>query len=77
MHTFQMQEKSRDIFVMDYSDPFEQGEANLKQKQLLHMAFIAVMLFYRKCSDEAKMSLTKTKKEIEKKNPIFSCSCQI
>ena len=57
MHTFQMQGKCRDLFIMDYSDHFEWGETNPKQKQLLHMASIAVTLFCRKRSDEAKISL--------------------
>lgn len=60
-----MHGKCRDIFIMDYSDQFEWGETNPKQKQLLHMASIAATLFCRNCLDEAKMSLTKTRK----KNP--------
>lgn len=61
MHTFQMQGKCRDLLIMDYSDPFEWGETNPKEKQLLHMASIAVTPFCRKYSDESKMSWTKTK----------------
>lgn len=47
--------------------PFVWGDP--KQNQLLHMASIAVTLFYCKSSDEAKMSLTKTKKK--KANNLF------
>ena len=41
-----MQGKCRDIFIMDYSDHFEWGVGgtNPKQKQLLHMASMAVTL---------------------------------
>lgn len=42
-----MQGKCRDIFIMDYSDHFELGAGggdNPKQKQLLHMASMAVTL---------------------------------
>lgn len=77
MHTFQMQGKCRAIFIMDYSDDFEWGETNPKQKQLLHMASIAVTLFCRKGLDEAKMSLRKTKRKPQHTIYSYSSSCQI
>lgn len=62
---------------MDYSGHFEWRETNPKQKQLLHMASIAVTLFCRKFLNEAKMSLTKTKRKPQQTIYSYGLSCQI